>query len=535
MTTNDTTARRTSALLPGAHRVLRHLAGGEGPYPGALVTDGEARAVMRDAEGLAGWGGWRLAGARHVAAPIDLVRRGDGHDVLLPWCTERVTAFLGRRGLRGEELSPGEVSTLVVSMLRGIGETAHGWEGADGRQEQAADGEWWLTDTGCPMFALGDGADVRAASATVIESIAAGSEDRVLRRLLDGIAEGLRRDRGRPHIPRRQLENWEAELLALASPRALACATDEDDEDVPVDPMRRLRATPGAARSDGEHGAGSPRRADLRTSSAPTRARTRSLARGRARGARERRGDHGGWAATIATLWGGVMERWREKRAVSAARETGGAREGAAHVGRRGAVGRRRVPMIAVGLAAAAVVLAGGLLWPGDATGESSGHGQRGSDRGISGRGASNTVAPDGDAAPPGGDALAGGERAPTTEHGTDEARAGDESTKEGDVSQAAALRLVRALRGCVDAADAVCADAVVSGAAHVLETFEEAGVSESEVEIVDDYGGAAVVRVSSASDADPASGSSSLMLVLVRVDEKWLVRDAYDVADQPG
>ncbi|QNA91225.1 hypothetical protein [Microbacterium sp. Se63.02b] len=57
-------------------------------------------------------------------------------------------------------------------------------------------------------------------------------------------------------------------------------------------------------------------------------------------------------------------------------------------------------------------------------------------------------------------------------------------------------------------------------------------------IELVDEYGDVAVVRLlvdptaEGKADADTAE---QLMVVLIRAHEKWLVRDVYDVADQPG
>jgi hypothetical protein len=53
----------------------------------------------------------------------------------------------------------------------------------------------------------------------------------------------------------------------------------------------------------------------------------------------------------------------------------------------------------------------------------------------------------------------------------------------------------------------------------------------------VDVYGDVAVIRMRSASADGDGEGRAQheRMIVLVRIAEKWLVRDAYDVADQPG
>ncbi|QEA30630.1 hypothetical protein FGL91_14655 [Microbacterium sp. CBA3102] len=53
--------------------------------------------------------------------------------------------------------------------------------------------------------------------------------------------------------------------------------------------------------------------------------------------------------------------------------------------------------------------------------------------------------------------------------------------------------------------------------------------------ELVDEYGDIAVVRVAVDAEADAANTSGRLIMVLLRTQEKWLVRDVYDVADQPG
>ncbi|MBT2486060.1 hypothetical protein J7E28_15260 [Microbacterium sp. ISL-108] len=59
-------------------------------------------------------------------------------------------------------------------------------------------------------------------------------------------------------------------------------------------------------------------------------------------------------------------------------------------------------------------------------------------------------------------------------------------------------------------------------------------------MELVDEYGDVAVVRLrreegGPVDEGDTHPSAPDQMLVLVRQDEKWLVRDAYSVADQPG
>ena len=129
-----------------------------------------------DAGALAGWAGWAFAGAEHVAAPLDVVRRRDGHDVLLPWCTERVTSLLARRHVVDEHLSLGECSTLVASVLRGIDEL-----GEPGARER---GTWWVTGEGRPVFVVGEGEAACTGAARVVELVAEGCRDRGMGRVL---------------------------------------------------------------------------------------------------------------------------------------------------------------------------------------------------------------------------------------------------------------------------------------------------------------------------------------------------------------
>ncbi|HWV49656.1 MAG TPA: hypothetical protein VN035_09380, partial [Microbacterium sp.] len=66
-------------LVPGVHRAIRSLAPGEGPWPGALVTDGDEVGVWCDLDRDDLDIDWRFAGAAHVAAPTDVARSASGH------------------------------------------------------------------------------------------------------------------------------------------------------------------------------------------------------------------------------------------------------------------------------------------------------------------------------------------------------------------------------------------------------------------------------------------------------------------------
>ena len=107
------------ARLRRGYRVVR-LLGTEFPWAGALVCGpAGATAVAVDAAVLGdAWWGWRASPSGHILGPIDLLRRTDGHDVLLPVCTELLSEFLDRH----PDLTAGEGVTVAVSLLRGVGE-----------------------------------------------------------------------------------------------------------------------------------------------------------------------------------------------------------------------------------------------------------------------------------------------------------------------------------------------------------------------------------------------------------------------------
>ncbi|MCM3780466.1 hypothetical protein [Microbacterium hydrocarbonoxydans] len=493
--------RREPQLVPGAHRVVRRLSAEEGPYPGTLVTRGDGVAVLRDVEEVSGWDGWRHAGSRHVVGPLDLVRRVDGHDVLLPWCTERVAGFIGQRGLGEPALSAGEVGTLVVSLLRGIDEsTSSGTLGSGG--------EWWLTEEGCPTFVIGAGsrADARAAAADLVAALEDGCADRALRRLLGAICDGLRAALQRPDVPRRQLLGWEAELLEIAAPR----------------PLLRVERRAEARESDVARGVRDP------VVSEPTRkARMRSRVRS-GRSARTRGGDSnsGGFPDSfVVSLFRRSVEWMSVMGARLGRRKTRGPRvplnPASAGIENTRADRGRRVPKIVVGLGAAALVLAGGALWPGGATGEPTEARPIETAPGEAGDGAVVTAR------------TAEESPSPPTDESSRSAEPSAEPREEDPV--AAAPRRLRAIEECADSGDAECRGAVAAGSVGVVDVLgsDRGPGAEPEFILLDVYGDIAVIRMSSPL-AEEADGPGAFVLVLVKTDEKWLVRDVYDAADQP-
>ncbi|MFS0852002.1 hypothetical protein [Microbacterium sp. 179-I 3D4 NHS] len=494
-------------LLPGVHRVIRALDASETPFVGLLVTCGDGVAVQLDAEALEGWIGWRHAGAEHVAGPIDVVRRRDGHDVLLPWCTERVATFLGRRRAEGDVLAAGECSTLVASLLRGIGEL-----GQDAGSEA---GGWWMTGDGRPVFVFGSGEDARAGATRIVASLAEASGDKAMARLLVQIEAGLRRGASQPRIAARQLEEWERALFDLAVSRPLRSVS--------------VRTADGGV---GQH--------DVPPSRRPAAVGERALSRAEAR----RRADAGlapvSWTArlreTVSDLGAAAGRSARER---FGARVTGVVSEGRdGRSARRDGTGerRRRRPRLLLAGAAAMIVLVGGLLWPGGGSDDSA-VGAAPAPIDAPSTGAPGTGTPELDARPGAPDDAAD----TVADDGADGGQ-----TSEGEQTASdpvhAVEGLLAALRACEDAPGASCDGVAVPEATALLPELRELAHSRPATALVDEYGDVAVVRLTPAQEVPTEDGGSAItaasaprVVVIVRVEEKWLVRDVYDVADQPG
>ncbi|MDQ0725338.1 hypothetical protein [Microbacterium sp. W4I20] len=502
---------RSVALVPGVHRVVRALDPAEGPFAGTLVTRGDGVAVRMDATDLAGWLGWRFAGAEHVAGPIDVVRRPDGHDVLLPWCTDRVLGFLVRRAAAAAPLTSGECSTLVASLLRGLDELG-------GSADGVPTGMWWLSDVGRPIFVIGGGQDARAGVVSIVERLSADSTDKALKRALLAVHQGVGKAMSQPRVPRKLLDAWEQEVLSVAAPRPLVRETHAPERAREVARAVLSEAAPAAPRRRG-------RRAD-----APTAARSDAR---RTPGIQQLEALRGTVRRVAVALGGRLRGRGRvdDRRPQTRAAAPASAKE--AHPRPRI---RRRA--IVVGSGVAAVVLAGGLLWPGDAPGQAAG------DDGSGEPSVARSV--DDPATPRAADAAK--DREPKDD-GPGDADPKDDAEPDGEDRKsprgaqepdAAAPALLALIAECGAAEDPLCTDAVAAGSTGVVEALVTASSEDPAIQLVDEYGDVAVIRLSTPRAAPeqggetPASGPEQ-MLVLVRHDEKWLVRDVYGVADQPG
>lgn len=208
------------------------------PWPGALAADptGTMMLVVDAARFGSGWPGWQADGHSHVLAPHDILRRDDGHDLLLPPCVERIADFLRRRTDAGD-LMAGEAVTLAVSMTRGLMEA--------GDAADTSTGAWWLTEDGRPVLAVDSGDRVCIDETLARLQELAGAVPEVADAVLaahDGMAE--------PRTRRRECTRFETEMFDLAEPAALATSTFGP---------RRARTSPEPRRIEAQVVADAPR------------------------------------------------------------------------------------------------------------------------------------------------------------------------------------------------------------------------------------------------------------------------------------
>lgn len=464
-------------VLAAAHRTIRQLGPDEGPFAGRLVADGEHVRVLVDGQQLAGWIGWRYAAAEHVAVPVDLVRHEEGVSALLPWCTSTVTQFHARRINADEPVTAGEIVTLVVSLLRGVGELA------DATHEVT--GEWWLAHDGRPLFVLGDGLGVTEAAALIIENLVDHSTDRALCRVLEQTLVDL----SEPRRLSRSIDRREEELIGLAAPRALR-------QEV-FAPARVESLRPDSRRRS---------RSFLEERSAGTQAAATAPAAAR---------NERGLVSAVRGLREGLEERLDERRTArlhAGAPATPGTRHVSAATRRRSedAAGTpRRIRPVVLGIAAATAVVIVGVLWPTQPERQAS-----------AGEGdwvswvAPSTQAPD---------ALPA---TPTPEADTSSTPAAPNSQD----PLSAFPDLLESVFDCAEGDPAACDAALAADASGPIIERLTRGGAERTATLVDDYGDLAAVRLTA---TDTTDGLEQIV-VIVKVEQKWRVRDVYDVADPP-
>ena len=488
MTETDAPADR-AALVPGVHRLIRAVDGKEGPFAGALVAFDESVAVCVDIERLGDWPGWAFSDAEHVCGALDIRRRADGHDVLLPWCTQRIEVFLGRRDASDSPLAPGELGTLVASLLRGVREL-----GTDAE----AVGDWWLTGDGRPLFVHGDGGSARARTAALVERILRQQGDRATVRILEEVASALRG----PRHPADDDQRWEQQLFARAAPRALRLDVFAPER---VNDVSERFVAADAASVDVER----VRRHRPRHESRPVRSKMVDVQRRREQSAASAADVLRSLAGSARARMDRLRDRPSGRRPVSPGRSETQPKSS-----------RRRALVLAGGLGA--IVLIVGLLWPGDggdAPAEASSRKAPASADLSEGEGdggdAGASTTPPPDPSPSG----------PVSSEPTPDAGRAHEAGAALDAVPA----LLDAINVCVRDATEHCAGVVAEGASAPAEGVSSLGASESTATLVDDYGDVAVIRLT-----PTKTEVAEQMMVLERRNDIWLMRDVYDVAHQP-
>lgn len=491
-----------AGTLTAAYRSIRRVSPPESPFSGMLATVGlgaadaagrddaaaaagdnttgdkadvgeEATVVLVDAARLEQWAGWKTGECQHVVGPLDLARRARGHDVVLPWCLERVEAFLARRMAASAPLLAGEIVTIAVSVLRGAAEV---WS-ANPHAQPGPSGSWWLTDEGRPVFVHTTGDEqppVEAGARQVIEALSADCDDRTVLRLLERAAALCETPRQLP----RAIDDCERHFFAAAAPRPLATTVFPAAlvRDIDLPSLRPAHDTPPGAGRLGHLRDAIARHVDA---------------------------DLGDMVAV---------------------------RVGEALRGVRGRLSRgHRLPWLAAG-AVAALIVVGGALWPSGEPAETAAAEVSAASppppaieptRGGVARQPTPTEAPARPA--PGGPVP--------DEPVPDEPVPGEQATGTPEIVLAAHT-LLDSLGVCRAAGDqAGCMTAITeTPGLDPRPGVVDLAQPERLVTLVDDYGGAGLVQVSAADGTGAAQ-----LVVIVKREDKWLLRDVYDVAKQPN
>lgn len=371
-----------------------------------------------------------------------------------------------------ERATPGGTVTIAVSMVRAA---------AEARDHGFTEGSWWLDASGRPVLAVHDGAAWVDDGRDLLEHLAerAGS---LLGEALVRAAILLGETRWRNG----DVESCEDQLFAAAEPEPLD-GMDAAPRWDGLFPLPLRATTVRAARVETEPAAAESWLA--RFTDADWAGRVAEAVRG------------------VVAIPGRLRERVRGRREEPSSRRSRAEKGKAERTQRTHSSPsvRRRAPLL-VAVAVGAVVIGGGLLWP---------EPERPA---VADPLRSASVEHTGlDATTP-----------PVAEHAEDEARtrAATPATPEPTDLEGVALDIVRALGRC--GADAGECAALLERPEMVAPTgVVVSGAADTVTTLLDEYGGVAVFRVESAALAPQ-------ILVLVSVNGKWLVRDVYDVADQP-
>lgn len=373
-------------------------------------------------------------------------------------------------GTRGA-CTPGQIVTLAVSILRG---------GVEAQELGITDGEWWLGEDGRPLLVPGGGTPWQTTARDVLEALSGvEATATVVRRVIDALTEPVGFARAAPDL--------EDELFAAAAAEPL--------------PLPAARDRPGVASSS--RGAVSRPERSSPAAHEVTGAIERLVDADVARAARR---ALTATRAALASAAGSLAQRIARRPGAGAARVRNRDARSTAPVA---ASSKRRLWLVAA--AVVATTLSVGLMWP-----------EEGHD--AEARAAGRTAPASEDGTETSGDG-------PTPERDTSGPPAPPSTPSSGstldDVAQAATV--VDRLAECLQASSTACRSDVLERADAVIPPGIASAPRPRTVTVLDDLGDVLVVRVE-----DPSNDAPAQIVVLVGRDDERLVRDVYDVADQP-
>lgn len=481
---------RSAGSLLGGGTVVRVAADGA-PWPGVIVREDDGRSTLHvDAALLAGSEVWRAPTGGHLLAPTDVVRTATGHEAVFDLCRGRLDVLLHQRDRVRAPLTAGEAVTVAVSLLRGTEEA-----GAE------APGKWWIAEDGRPVLALTGDENAATETRNLLSELAASSADPVLSTALHAAHDAI----GGNASAIMQAEDL---LFAAAEPAALITS-------VPA---------PAAARSVAaavDHAA-APSRSALRAAVA------RHVDADVADRVLRARDDVRVWWTRRRSEPRVRRPRQRRRRDAPGAGSAAAAGVGAEPPASARAAARPRRRPALIGVAVAAAVLTAGMMWPEQSAPPAAPTGQAIDARpspsptpGSPGTATGPPPALESPGAQPDADAAAQAASGSADAAGAEDARAAEDPEQRGRT-------LLDAASACGDEA---CLNRLRETPGRpVIDGILAERPEERRITLVDDYGGVAVLRVSpSVPGAQP-----DRLLVIVEVERKWLIRDAYDVADQP-
>lgn len=506
------------------YHLVRRVQQPESPYDGMLARDDAGMTVLLVKVGEpGGWPVTRVAGdTEHGLMPFDVLAHEEWHEVVLPWCSETVEAFLARRRRAAQPLSAGEAVTLGVCVLRGAqGMAIAPSVTAASRGPATVSGAWWLMLDGRPVFSpdalgaadrIGEGgggalnasgagsASIAEVHAATLRAIAEACRDAGVEAVVETCAERLldaAQNGDREHAPGR----WAATILAVLE----MCEDDlfQLSEAAPLE-TRSLRPRP----SRSLHG-------DFASLLAEPAAETSATAED----------------ASTGRVWRFLSSQIRQGTARHIDPEIADVATETWRRTRRGVAGVVRRPLV-VALGLALLIVMVGALWP--------------DDRRVSAADANPTTgvadATEAEEIPP-GESDRRGEPADAGDQAALEAAPGDEARAlEGIAAAANALLVARV--ACND--DTECTAHIYEDAAAPVGRAGPRDADEQEshrrpldvppharaLTLIDDLGGVAVLRVSLAT---PVAGEvNAEMLIIVNTERGWRIRDVFDVLDAP-